>query len=142
MKRANQLSQQYKQKPGSRNGRPNKFNKGGVQFVQTSQEGNPNEAPVPGKNGRCFQDKECWACKKMGHTAYFCPTIPYTGMCNYVCKFNFSNQLVEHINKWWILLDTCSTCNVTNNHELLKNIHQCSQNDIIQVLTNGGGMIF
>ena len=46
------------------------------------------------------------------------------------------------IDKWWILLDTCSTCNVTNNEALLTSIRPCTPQETLQVVTNGGGMIF
>ena len=46
------------------------------------------------------------------------------------------------INKWWILLDTCSTYCVTNNKDLLSNLTDCQPHETLQVVTNGGGMKF
>ena len=38
----------------------------------------------------------------------------------------------------WILLDTCSTCDVIKNPILVRNIHDCSKEDQLTAYTNGG----
>ena len=55
--------------------------------------------------------------------------------------FSFS-QHDETIPSSWILLDTCSTCSVTNNNDHISNISACDPWDSLQVVTNGGGVVF
>ena len=40
-----------------------------------------------------------------------------------------------------MLLDTCSTDSVFNNPALLTNIHKCKRNDILKIVSNGGGSV-
>ena len=42
------------------------------------------------------------------------------------------------IPKSWILLDTCSTCNVSNNPTLVTDIRECSSAESLTAHTNGG----
>ena len=42
------------------------------------------------------------------------------------------------ISKSWLLLDTCSTCNVSNNPTLVTNVRECMPEEIITAYTNGG----
>ena len=57
-------------------------------------------------------------------------------------EYNFSQALLDTINKWWILIDTCYTCNVTNNPSLLTSLQHCPPQEQLQVVPNGGGMLF
>ena len=42
----------------------------------------------------------------------------------------------------WILLDTCSTCDVTNNPALVNDIRACKPNDRLTAYTNGGKQVY
>ena len=46
------------------------------------------------------------------------------------------------INPNWLLLDTCSTDNVINNENLVKNIRPCKRGEEMRMVTNGGHMDF
>ena len=42
------------------------------------------------------------------------------------------------IPKTWILLDTCSTCDVSNNTNMVHDIRPCSSENVLTAYTNGG----
>ena len=44
--------------------------------------------------------------------------------------------------KIWILLDTCSTCNVANNPNLVTNIRDCNKDEKLTAYTNGGAQSY
>ena len=46
------------------------------------------------------------------------------------------------IPKSWMLLDTCSTCDVSNNPHLVTNIRACNPNEILLAYTSGGSQKF
>ena len=132
VKRANSIPN--RNNPSSHNNR-NRFQRG-VQFVQQNNNNN-NQPPVPGTNDRCYPDSLCYNCQRKGHIATYCPQRQ-----NGMYQYNFSQTVLALINKWWILIDTCSTCNVTNNKQLLTSTYPCSPQETLQIVTNGGGMKF
>ena len=42
----------------------------------------------------------------------------------------------------WVLLDTCSTCNVIKNPALVRNIRDCAEDERLTAYTNGGAQIY
>ena len=42
----------------------------------------------------------------------------------------------------WVLLDTCSTCDISNNPGLVKDIHTCRPEDRLTAYTNGGVQVY
>ena len=103
VKRGNLLTNTHK---GNKPGKFSKFGKTGTQFLQSNGRTENGEAIVPGTDGKVYHGKICYSCNKPGHIAPVCPNANGSGTYAY----NFSNQLVKQMNKWWILLDTCSTC--------------------------------
>ena len=47
-----------------------------------------------------------------------------------------------HIPKSWVLLDTCSTCDMSNNPDLVTHIRACTPNEVLLAYTNGGSQKF
>ena len=133
VKRSNALNSNGQQ-PGNNNNRRNNPFRRGAQFLQTGSE--DNSGLVPGTDGVIYHGKICYRCGKKGHIRPVCPEA--TGEYD----FNFSQHLTSMLSKWWILLDTCSTCCVTNNANLLTDLHKCHPNDVMKVITNGGGKTF
>jgi len=41
----------------------------------------------------------------------------------------------------WVLLDTCSTDSVFNNNTFLSKISKCKDNDVLNIVSNGGGAV-
>ena len=52
--------------------------------------------------------------------------------------YTLAQGTIFMIPKNWILLDTCSTCDVSNNPELVHNIQECSPSNTLTAYTNGG----
>ena len=134
VKRSNLLQSTGKYNPNSNNRRNDRFRRG-AQFLQGSAS-DSNEL-VPGTDGSVQPNRTCYHCGRRGHIRPVCPLASRGEFA-----YNFSQPLMKMISKHWILLDTCSTCCVTNNDALLENLHQCAPQDELQVITNGGGMRF
>ena len=105
---------------------------------------------VPGRDGNVVE-RECYNCGARGHMSPQCPEEPNQnrgrdrggggrGRFHYH-GLSFS-QHDESIPSSWILLDTCSTCSVSNNNNHVSNISSCPSWNFLQVVTNGGGMLF
>ena len=50
-------------------------------------------------------------------------------------------QQKQMVNKYWVLLDNESTCNIFNNAALLCNIRPCKPGDELHIKSNGGGSL-
>ena len=50
----------------------------------------------------------------------------------------FTQGPLFHMPKNWILIDACSTCDVSNNRDWVADIRMCSQEDSLTTRTNGG----
>ena len=93
---------------------------------------------VAGIDGETHPNITCFGCLFTGH---------YRGQCPYVINGHvqavhigctFAQDSFVDIPKNWILLDTCSTCNVSNNIALVKDVRACSEADMLTAYTNGG----
>ena len=47
-----------------------------------------------------------------------------------------------HISNHRLLLDTCLTNNVCRDIGLLKDVRECSENEVLEVIANGGRMTY
>ena len=72
-------------------------------------------------------------------------------MCPHVCQSAVVSMHVGYmlaqddafsIPKSWLLLDTCSTCDVSNNSNMVSNIRKCTPNEVLLAYTNGGSQKF
>ena len=92
---------------------------------------------VAGTDGVTLATITCFGCHFKGH---------YKGQCPYATGANIISahvgymltQVFFSIPKSWVLLDTCSTCNVSNNLELVTNVEKCEPKDVLTAHTNGG----
>ena len=50
-------------------------------------------------------------------------------------------QQKQMVNKYWVLLDNESTCNIFNNADLLCNIRPCESGNELHIKSNGGGSL-
>ena len=46
------------------------------------------------------------------------------------------------IHKSWVLLDTCYTVSVTNNDDLVTNIHDCEHHEYLNAVTNEKSQLY
>ena len=91
-------------------------------------------AVILGANGHIFAGMKCHNYGWMaGHILPFFPNTT----TNHMYAYNFSSwHTLFMIDKWWILLEMCSTCCVTKNIELLESLHPCSTHDSLQMITD------
>ena len=83
-------------------------------------------------------DITCYGCRFRGHYHNQCPYVGQTGVVsvNFGCLLTQA-QFVD-ILKSWVLLDSCSTCDVSNNHNFLSNVKDCNPENRMTAFTNGG----
>ena len=70
--------------------------------------------------------------------SFNCPTGGRNGSGHLQVGICLSQQSShEHeLNKWWILLDTCSTHSCMSNRDLMLNISACARDDVLRLNTN------
>ena len=149
---------------GSYNDRSGNRFRGGdrtkLMFAQTEDANGDEATMVPGLDGTINPKMVCWHCNKHGHGRDNCPTNPNAGgrtysgrssgrrgISNLMRGFQFmQNKKKKGSNRYegipasWILLDTCSTVDVTNNPDQVNEIKVCKPCDRMQIITNGGSM--
>ena len=139
------LLENYSSKPNTKRDEKNKQNTEGLQFAQTSE-------IIPGRNGKLFQDVECYRCNKKGHYANQCPLVGKDGVqLMMVCEtevpptedegdrlgFNFMQRKdITSLPDTSVLIDTGSTISVFKNKEVLMNITKSASS--LRAHTNGG----
>ena len=112
----------------NRNRTRNPYN---VQFAQT-------ETPNPGTDGVLHSEVTCYHCQTRGHYSNQCPRRGERQLLQFGWNLAQSTSLPPS----WVLLDTCSTRSCTNDMSILKNIRKCSHNDCVELVTNGGKVVF
>ena len=116
----------------------------GYNFSQSSGGRNHNErAPagtvlVAGTDGRTC-NVLCYRCQTWGHYAGNCPEASSgtSGTALVQCGVGLS-QGPTGIPRHWLLLDSCSTDNVFNNCSMLGDIISCSDDECLNLISNGG----
>ena len=121
-------------------------------FVQHADGENDKKCFVPGLDGKINTKYVCHFCGEPGHVKYQCPQNPEavnkdkatgkTSISNLMKGYLFAQQSSSPIPKSWILLDTCSTAHVSNNHQLVTNITDCAADERLCMTTNGGTMTY
>ena len=116
----------------------NKFTN--VMFAQrkTSNDGANSNSPIPGRNGKVYDDIECYNCNERDHYSDQCTKADRRNKNVILAQFILTQQDMEVVNKHWLLLDTCSTVSVCCNSSLITNIQQCASGDEMTIITNGG----
>ena len=95
---------------------------------------------IPGTDGPIF-DIMCYNCNRRRHYAPCCPGVSNrVGVSNIWCGHIMAQVecVYGHIQPDWVLLDTCLTDNVINNISLLVNVKNCTENESLKILANGG----
>ena len=71
-----------------------------------------------------------------------CPYATRTGVVAAHVGYMLAQGGYFNIPKSWLLLDTCSTCNVSNNPTLVSNIQTCMHDEMLTAYTNGGAQYY
>ena len=94
---------------------------------------------VPGTDGVSHNEITCFGCDFLGHYRNQCPYVQQTGIVSMHVGHSFTQgNTLFSIPSSWILLDTCSTCNVVKNSSLVSNIQDCNNEERLTAYTNGG----
>lgn len=91
------------------------------------------EKTVAGNDGVLHKEVKCYSCQDIRHYLVQCPKSVSQSDKN---GFKLS-QHENSICKSWVLIDTCSTHSMTNNHALVKSIRRCDKNKNLVLTTNG-----
>ena len=93
---------------------------------------------VAGADGQTHQDITCFGCQFIGHFRNQCPYAVNEQVQAVHIGCTLAQDTAFTIPKSWLLLDTCSTCDVSNNPELVNNVRVCSAKNVLTAYTNGG----
>ena len=97
---------------------------------------------VAGTNGETYPNIVCYGCNFHGHYRTECPYATRTGVVSMHIGYMLTQDDCFEIPKSWMLLDTCSTCDVSNNPDLVTHIRACNPNEVLLAYTNGGSQKF
>ena len=100
----------------------------------------------PGADGITLTNFTCYNCNQPGHLSRNCPEprrerTPQQSRIYAQVSFNYL-QRDDKLSSNWVLLDTCLTAIVCNTADLMHNIRSCSNNEMLEVRTNGGVHLF
>ena len=108
-----------------------------MSYSRTNSEN--SEEIVPGTDGEKHENISCYGCGFKGHYRGQCPYVSRSGIVSMHNGYSFAqDDALFIIPDTWIFLDTCSTCDVIKNHNLVTNIRECSQAEKLTAYTNGG----
>ena len=120
--------------------------RGGV-FAQTGNfEGENGQDTIPGNNRVTHPKIMCFNCGRYGHYSSGCPNESKKkngalALMNKTCLAGKEKRCL-HISNHRLLLDTCLTDNVCRDISLLKDVRECDENEMLEVITNGGHMTY
>lgn len=126
------------------NSRNNRQNNTRVMFAQ--QRTSNDTTLAPGTDGRVIPQVDCWNCLQPGHTMHNCPEPVNAenrrkhGISAFMVGHLFSQNSGNMISSSWILIDTGSTVDVSNNPAHVTNIRPCLVDEKLKILTNGGSL--
>ena len=89
-------------------------------------------------DGEIHSTVTCSGCNFLGHYRSQCPYVINAQVQAVYIGCTLTQGSVFTITKSWILINTCSTCNVSNNSDLVSNFRAYSKDDILTAYTNGG----
>ena len=125
----------------------NRGGRKGSIFVQTKNtEENSEQDAVAGSDGVMHLKIVCFNCGRYGHYSSSCPSEArrrsgasalLKGTC-FVAKQEDRPYIENHR----LLLDTCSTDNVCKDITLLVGARQCNEDEVLNVIANGGNMTY
>ena len=83
-------------------------------------------------------DMTCYGCQFLGHYRNQCPYQTRDAVISVHVGWLLTQGESFRIPKSWLLLDTCSTCDVSNNPNLVTDIRECAVEERLLAHTNGG----
>ena len=137
-----QLTKKHSSSLQDIHGQLNNRRRQAISLVQANEDECQQEL-VPGTDGRTH-DVTFFNCNHRGHYAVNCPEPDRRiGLSNLQC-----GNVLAHIPNDagfippdWFLLDTCSTDNVVRNKNLFSGIRPCSDEESLEIFTNGGSLM-
>ena len=102
---------------------------------------NSNEI-VQGTDGELHPDVKCFGCNFSGHYRNKCPYVTQSGAISMHVGVVFANPGTFTIPDHWLLLDTCSTCNVAKNPDIVSKIRECIPGERLTAYCNGGKQLY
>ena len=84
------------------------------------------------------RDITCYGCRFRGHYCNQCPYVGQTGVVAVHFVYLLTQCQFLYIPKSWVLLDSCSTCDVSNNPNFVSNVREFNPEDMMTAFTNGG----
>ena len=127
----------------------NNSNQHGVVLAQqcspASEDNNTPRTLIPGTDSQTF-NVLCYRCNKWGHCASSCnepdTRLGFSSLQHGFILAQSEQAPTSTIPKDWILLDSCSTDCVFNDHSLLNNISPCTQQEKLKIYTNGSSLTY
>ena len=114
----------------------------GRQEYSRYNENNSNET-VPGTDGNTLDKITCYGCQFRGHYRNMCPYVNRTAIISaHVGYLLTQDDGLFDIPKTWVLVDTCSMCDVANNPDIVSNIRDCTADEKLTAYTNGGAQSY
>ena len=93
---------------------------------------------ITGIDGETHQNTTCFGCQFLGHYRNVCPHVTQTGAINMHIECTLANKDSLDIPDSWLLLDTCSTCDVIKNPDFITDINECKPHERLIAYCNGG----
>ena len=106
-------------------------NNGNERNHYSSRNENDSNEVVAGADGQTHPDITCFGCQFVGHFRNQCPYAANEQVQAVHIGCTLAQDSVFTIPKSWLLLDTCSTYDVSNNPELVTNVRACSESDVL-----------
>mmetsp|Transcript_11443 Transcript_11443/g.16186 ORF Transcript_11443/g.16186 Transcript_11443/m.16186 type:complete len:117 (-) Transcript_11443:1019-1369(-) len=85
-----------------------------------------------------YHNITCFGCGFLGHYRSQCPNASNDQVLAMHIGCTLTQGSKFTIPKSWVLIDTCSTCDVSNNPDLVTNVRACPKQDVLTAYTNGG----
>lgn len=99
---------------------------------------NNSDEIIAGTDGEVHPTVPCFGCKFLGHYRNACPHVARNGTVSLHVRCTLANKDTFDISDSWLLLDTCSTCDVIKNPDFITDMKECKPHEQLIAYCNGG----